>query len=144
MKKAFLLVIGLLGVAAVGCKKANDAPPGYFMSANIGASSFDVGTCAVSIGNSSFAMLATSGTSHGSNLYPEIGINVYSGYTGPGRYALDSNSYYAKADSNSVSFMGVAYGTVTITGSDPFTGTFSFTCKDSTKVTNGSFIAKTN
>ena len=144
MKRAFLFIGILSIVAATGCKKTNDAPPGYFMSAKIDTATFDVGVCTAAIGNSSFAMLASNGSAYGSSLYPQIAINVYSGYTGPGKYVLDSNSYYAKAVRSSVSFAPVAYGTVNITVAKPLTGTFSFTCRDSTKVTNGSFSAKTN
>ncbi len=74
---------------------------------------------------------------------PSIYINVE--YSGLGTYPIGyrgagvNQAFYDSAGGGTTQS---CYGNVTITGTSPLKGTFSYTCTDSTKVTNRSFVGK--
>lgn len=140
-----------------------DSGSGSSITATINGASFSKGNCVIMVDTGTFKSLQVWGAyynpsgGNGVNTFavPFIQFNIID-YTGPGTYAITdtfSGNPYPSApiaeagidSSNVVVDTGTAavYGTITITAtSTELSGTFSFTTKDSTKVTNGKFTGK--
>ena len=145
MKKLISLAItaSALIFLSTGCSPSSSssvtpASP-YFMKATINGATF----------NGQYALTDTSSILRDLNGYlsstaplPVINIGITS--TAVGTYAIDGFNATAAIDSSASIMPGAAYGTITISAitTTSVTGTFSFTCTDSTRVTNGSFAAK--
>ena len=135
--------IAVYGLAVMtGCKKSDSSSSSasYTMSATIGGHAFSGAKCIAGINGAQLAIVG--GLDGTAATFPNITINVQS-YTGLGTYPIQifSTTYFntATLDSTLTQAAPAAYGSVIVTGTSPITGTFSFTCTDSTKVTNGSF-----
>jgi hypothetical protein len=144
MKKTLTIAaMAVLGLAAfTGCSKSSSSPSNT-MTATINGASYS-GTCTAAINNGNLEI--ASGTGGTSLIYPSLVIGT-SNYTGTGTYTQSSsNTLVFGIDSSSSLVLVSSTGTITITSasSTSISGTFSYTCTDSTKVTNGSFTAKVN
>ena len=146
MKKIiYSTAIAIMGLATItGCTKKSDSTPTYSMKATINGVAFNGTGCYAGSGSGSLLISGGIGASSTTLSYPYIVLSVNTGYTGVGTYVFNSIANIAQVDSAAGSGAIGSYGTITITNTNPLTGTFSFTCSDSTKVTGGSFVAKTN
>jgi len=132
------IVIGVLWlVFIIGCHKGDNSPA-YIMKARINDSVFTGNNCYAATNDSGKLSIATT------TRLPYIFLTVNKGYAGVGTYTFDGVINFSQIDSVSGWGYISAYGTLSITSTNPLTGTFSFTCQDSTKVTEGSFVAKTD
>jgi len=144
MKKilTFAAIAAISFSAFTGCKKSSSSSS-YFVKATVNGTplSLNYGYGIVNSGIVDIFGFNGSGTSV---TFPEI--TLVSTNSAAGTYTIDGMTVMAAIDSSATSAIGAAYGTLTITTSTAsvMTGTFSFTCTDSTKVTNGSFTVKVN
>jgi hypothetical protein len=145
MKKLLTIANTLMLGAALlgGCTKSSTSGTNYTMSATVAGAAFSGGTlCTLS--GTTLSVWGSKTFTASTPSYPYINF-IVSNYTGNGTYTiapLGTNvaSYIASMTSASQ----VSYGTITITATSPITGTFNFTCTDSTKITGGNFTAKAN
>jgi Family of unknown function (DUF6252) len=132
-----LTTMAAMALAAfTGCKKSSSSS--YTMSATINGHSFSTsGSTYVTAAKSTTSI---SGTDSKDAVAIALGLNSLS----TGTYTLGSGASAITIDSGITAASSAVYGTVIITSSNSSTvsGTFNFTCYDSTKVTNGSFTAK--
>jgi hypothetical protein len=138
-------VISVLAIAAIsGCSKSSSSGSSTSMKTSLNGVAFSGSDCIDSVTDSTLFIYGTNFTT--SITYPFIEI-IITKYTGTGTYTLGTwgsfgggPSTMAVIDSSASNAVASLYGTVTITSVSPnLTGTFSFTCTDSTKVTGGSF-----
>lgn len=161
MKKLTIAcAVGAIALFTIsGCKKKTDSTPvATSMTATINGVAFSGSTSLFAINNGDLEVdggnLNTQNNVSVQLLDPYIRLkiaNYIAGTTGTYSFNTASGSYTGSAeiDSNSVSIDGIIMGTtgtITITSSTSsvISGTFSFNCADSTKVTNGAFTAKLN
>ena len=148
-KNITLLAIAILGmVAFFSCKKsdnnnANNINVNGSMTATIGTTAFKAPYCDATVYDTLFTV--TGSTSDTGITYPYIILSV-TDYKGIGTYTIpggsDRNGNVATVYYTDSTGAQSVYGTVSITAITPnIVGTFSFTCSDSTKVTNGTFSA---
>jgi hypothetical protein len=144
MKKQFagiLFVLVCAGTFGSCTKKTTNSTPANSMKATVGNTSFAAVSVAVTKNNAG-----------GTNLVDIAGVKdasntlslILSGYTGAaGTYTIDNmgtTSNEAIVETNGAT-VTAAHGSIVVTsvGSSTMSGTFSFTCTDSTKVTGGTF-----
>lgn len=137
-QKVVLITIALAGMTLFsGCKKTGSTSG--TIKATINGVDFSTNHCIVHSGSH----LAVDGGSYRStppSAY--IMLDIYH-YTGVGTYNITDSTVGAAVDSSATVIPIAIYGTVVVTATSPnIVGTFSFTCADSTKVTNGSFNVK--
>lgn len=150
MKKTLsFIIISAIGFAAItGCTKSSSSSSStttttgstYFMKATINGVPFSTNYAGASTAGVDIVGVNISGILPSIVIYlPGFAVNTYhvndSSITLANSAVLDSSTYQMPISH---------YGTVIITTSNSsiISGTFSFTCADSTKVTNGSFTAK--
>ena len=148
MKKLLtVLAIAAIGSASLfSCKKSDSTSTTYSMKATINGVAFNGSSCYGSTSSGALGLSGGTGTSSASMTFPFITFTI-SSYTGVGTYTLGTTGTtvnVATLDSTAVTAPVALYGSLVVTGTNPLTGTFSFTCADSTKVTGGTFTAKTN
>jgi hypothetical protein len=144
-------VIAVIGLAAFsGCTKIsfnlnptpNSVVPGFMKASINGAPFADTSSLVFNI---SGTQMLIAGTDTATNVFVQITLLINS-YKGAGTYIIPGTGIPVNScwiDSTEAPIYAV-YGTVIITATTPnIVGTFSFTCADSTKVTNGSFSAQT-
>lgn len=139
----------LLVLSFIGCnKKEKDPQPTqpsgttytFQISASINGTAYSQSYCYY---REKLSFLTINNDSVTVNTYPHIGIQVINSFD-TGAYDLSGAGAYGLVDLNAQTTLSDAYGTLNvITRTDSvIVGTFSFTCTDSTKVTNGSFTGK--
>ena len=143
------IVFTLLGL--FGCKKSSDSTASYIMSASIGGTQFSASNCLESQTLTGIAITGGNGTfttNSNPTVYPFIFLSI-DNFSGVGTYTINpltttaSGGIYYSANFSSTNPKPAVYGTIVITATSPnIVGNFSFTCLDSTKVTNGVFVAK--
>jgi len=150
-------VIAIIGLAIFsGCTKSSDSlnsnwnlnptpsmVPGFMKASINGAPFADTSSLGANISGSQMVITGFD-TSSFSIGWPQITLLINS-YKGAGTYIIPGTGTPVNicsldsTPSGSVAYSAI-YGTVTITATTPYiVGTFSFTCADSAKVTNGSF-----
>ena len=151
-------VILLITAAIVACKKSSDKPATsssspFFMKARVDSASFSTVYCATYFSQNSDTFFI-----QGYNLadtltqvhsYPQIMLCLYHYGITPGTFLIGGNSgntaFYITGPTTSVQAL---YGSITmltipyaIASDTPVTGTFHFTCTDSTFVSGGTYTA---
>lgn len=148
------MLAAVLFAGLCSCKKTGN--PASYMRAMVNGASFSRNNCVAAI-DSAPVSLSIFGANYNPNaaptLYatPLIHLGVFN-FKGVGVYPVTDtltasstiSAGWANFESSYTVPLSVAvYGVVTITSTTPdITGTFSFTCGDSTKVTNGTFSAQ--
>ena len=145
MKKLLTLsAIALMGMAVIsGCSKSSSSSPSYTMTATIAGKSFNGTNCIASVAGGQLVVDGGAFTT-ATATYPYIALSV-ANYTGTVTYSFCGTTLNVAGIDSSASSLPVSqYGTITVTAasSTVISGTFSFTCSDSTKVTGGTFSAK--
>jgi hypothetical protein len=137
---AIFLFLAVACTCISGCKKSGSAnnTPAYFVKATINGQPFNA-TSAMSAMSGTRITLSGGVAAGATPGYPTIVLSA-GNYTGAGTYDLGITANYGSLDSSFTSTNQVLYGTFTVTAVSPnITGSFSFTCFDSTKVTDGTF-----
>jgi hypothetical protein len=132
-----ILIVIAITCAGTGCKKSSSAPASTnFMKAKINGQDFNGKSVGSSISGTRLTLTGSMSASLG---YPQIVLSA-GVYNGTGMYDLGLTANYGSLDSSFTTSSQIFYGNFTVTATDPnITGTFSFTCFDSTKVTEGTF-----
>lgn len=131
-------------VTLIGCKKEAKTSPAqsytYDMTATINGVPFKESNCTF-LEEMSFFYLNADSVSR--QFYPRIQFGFINAFD-TGWYNFPSAGAHVEIDSSAQNSIEAAYGHLHVDtrSSEMITGTFSFTCTDSTKVTNGSFTAK--
>jgi hypothetical protein len=141
-KVAFILSIFLIFPA---CKKADNPPKPLVVGikATINGLTFTGSNCTSEMLIKSLFIVGGNFTDSSNTNLPNITLIINTnGLVSTGAFPIDENSYKALIDSTPYLQLAAVEGTINIISASPdIVGTFSFTCSDSTKVTNGSFIA---
>ena len=146
MKKLFsIAAIVMIGALAfTSCKKSDNSSSNGTLTATAGTTSINSSYCAASLLGTNLG-IGSVNLSSGTLAYPYITLQI-GNFTTAGTYTMDGVTTGAGyiVGSNASDIKTAAYGTIVVTSvsSTQVSGTFSFTCTDSTKVTNGSFTAK--
>ena len=143
-KNLTILAIAILGlIAFAGCSKKSSSPS-YSMKATINGVSFSAANCVAVSSGGDVVIDGYSGTSSASTSFPIISFSLTGYNKTTGTFNLDRTTNFAAIDSSISAVAFSNHGTLTITtaNSSVISGTFSFTCDDSTKVASGSFTAK--
>jgi len=134
--------------ALISCSKKSSSPAvvtpvttsPYFMKATINGSSFNAYTIET---DTASGLRVTLGYESQTSAFPYINLSITA--TAIGTYSIDGFDALAQIDSSASSgAVNASYGSITISAINDtaVTGTFYFTCTDSTRVTNGTFYAK--
>ncbi len=146
MKKLVTSIAMLSGVIAfTGCTKKSDTSKTpttttttASMTANIGGRAFSTSGIMVTADVQAGAMNVT-----GSTTSPEEAIILSVDKTPPATGSYPIKDFTIATHHLGTSGAAAVYGTITFTSISPnWEGTFSFTCDDSTKVTDGKFSIK--
>lgn len=128
----------------MGCKKPATNPSVY-MKATINGQTFFGSNCVSTVANNYLFINGGNLTDTiGPSQFPQINLILNtSGSTLTGTYVIDGVNNKAKLDSAIYVEYSSYSGTVTISSAKAsyISGSFQFTCSDSTKVTNGAFTA---
>lgn len=148
MKKAVFLAVLIAACFFGSCSKKDSHsnpintypvdPVDYVMNDTINGVMFNSVHCIASISNNVLSISAENSLTDTGFVIMEMNIP---GYSGIGTYTISpSSGITANIDSAVGGMIFALYGTISVTATSPLiTGTFSFTCKDSTKVTSGHF-----
>lgn len=140
MKKSFLCFLLLaLSVGLFSCtpKKDNSTPTSTF-TATVNGASFVANSVNTSDVSGSFLIVGTTATGQ------EITISIPDLSASTTNYTIDSiyhQAFYYVNTSTTPTTARTGTFTINFTGTNSGTGTFSFTCKDGTVVTNGAYKA---
>jgi hypothetical protein len=145
MLRKHLLLLSALVLCTIGlftaCKKSSSSPSSSF-SATMNGTTIS-GVSQFNLSDTLFALIGAKSLSGTSPSYPYFSFNI-NNFKGKGTYNLDSTLNVSLAvDSTTTNIIYGVYGSVVITASSSssVSGTFSFTCADSTKITSGAFTA---
>lgn len=132
MKLRSLTTILLL-LAIAGCKKSPDAPLQSF-NATVNGNSFSANTIKATLSGSDLYVHGLESADNG------FIIEVPMFTTADSTYTIESSAAFASYNTSTTNSFGI-HGAVTVhlNGTTGATGTFYFTCSDSTRVTNGNF-----
>jgi len=144
MKKLFsIAAIVMIGALAfTSCKKSDNSSSNGSLKATAGSTSVNSNYCIATYSDSILSVFGANVSS--SNPFPYVSLSLLSWNGTAGTYAIDGFAVGADYIPGLTTTVPAVYGTITIStvASTQISGTFSFTCSDSTKVTNGSFTAK--
>jgi len=146
---SIITVFSMIVLLAGGCTKKEKDPSTtqpstptytYQLSATINGSPYSQSGCYYT---EKYSFLAINRDSDALQRFPRVSVQVINMFD-TGTYDLNSAGAFGRIDSSAQIDIVDAYGTLHVaTRNDSVViGTFSFTCVDSTKVTNGSFTAK--
>jgi hypothetical protein len=148
MKRIIPIALIAACISTIACKKSSSTQP-YAMTAQ--TSQGPITTSSVSVVASFSKDTVGIEGDFPPSQPPYIASKIYfqiSHFTGVGTYILSQGDPYVAYTTDisntpaSFGYVGL-YGVLTITATSPnMVGTFSFTCTDSTKVSNGSFNIK--
>ena len=146
--KKILMIAAIAGVGLAtfsGCSKSSSSSPSESMTAKINGANYSNSNVTATISGPSMSVSSSTGVT--TITYPFVTFGVFN-YTGVGTYTANSSGgmNVFGIDSSTTAALVGAYGTVVVSSasSSYISGTFSFTCSDSTKVTSGTFTAKVN
>ncbi len=136
-----LAFAGILAVASLNsCSKKSSTTSSRHMDATVNGGGFHVVNCTATQNGTQLQITGLQPNVAVDGM-PNISMNIVN-YTGAGTYTIASGGTSANYLGSMVSSSIAVSGTINITAVNPITGTFSFTCNDGTKVTNGNFVAQ--
>jgi hypothetical protein len=142
IKKA--VVAATFAVCLAGCVKPDNSAQNIKMTAKINDSSFFGANCYYLISGDITSIYGYSGASSTTTYYPEFILEFSSPIKAGNTYSIDGIAVKAFLDSDVNTTDPALSGSVGISSvsATQISGTFSFTCTDSTVVSGGTFTAK--